>query len=122
MDNKKISIRPVLNLSSKGVDEDFQNSTLRPILKLQHTIILQVFYHFSKKQKTDVGILSKEALNTYVNLVTKNNTVLRNQLLGLVIGHFTKEEFDVYQVKELEFNKRILNMMCQRINDHHTKK
>ncbi|MFT4576083.1 MAG: hypothetical protein ACI9SI_001001 [Polaribacter sp.] len=120
MDNKKVSIRPILNLSAKSVDEDFQNRTLRPILKLQHTTILQVFTHFSKKQKTDVSTLTKEELNKYVNLITKNNTVLRNQLLGLVIGQFTEGEFDIYKVKDLEFNKRILNMIGQRINDGHS--
>lgn len=119
MDNKKVSIRPVLNLSSKGTDENFQNKTLRPILKLQSTTILQVFSHFSQKQKTDISSLTKEELNNYVNLITKKNTVLRNQLLGLIIGQFTKDEFDMYQVNDLEFNKRILNMIGQRIIDNH---
>ena len=58
MDNKKVSIRPVLNLSSKSIDEDFQNRTLRPVLKLQNNTILQVFSHFSQKQKTDINNLS----------------------------------------------------------------
>lgn len=119
MDNKKVSIRPVLNLSSKSTDENFQNKTLRPILKLQNTTILQVFSHFSQKQKTDIGSLTKEGLNNYVILITKRNTVLRNQLLGLIIGQFTKDEFDVYKVNDLEFNKRILNMIGQRIMDSH---
>ncbi|MDG1529464.1 MAG: glyoxalase [Polaribacter sp.] len=119
MDNKKVSIRPVLNLSSISTDEDFQNRTLRPVLKLQNNTILQVFSHFSQKQKTDINNLKKVELNNYVNLITKNNTVLRNQLLGLVIGQFTKDEFDVYKVNDLEFNKRIINMIGQRILDNH---
>lgn len=119
MDSNKISIRPLLNLTSTVPDEDFQNSTLRPILKLQHTTILQMFELFLKKQKTDIRSYSKEKLNIYVNLSTKNNTVLRNQLLGVVIGQFTKEEFDTYKVNDLEFNKRIIQMIVQRINDSH---
>ena len=121
MDNKKISIRPILNLASKGANEGFQNRTLRPILKLQHTTILQVFELFSKKQKTNVSSLTKDELNNYISIITKNNIVLRNQLLGLIIGHFTKEEFDVYRVNDLEFNKRIIQMIGQRINDSHNK-
>ncbi len=121
MDNKKVSIRPILNLSSNGANEGFQNRTLRPILKLQHTTILQVFELFSKKQKTNVSSLTKEELNNFISIVTKNNTVLRNQLLGLIIGQFTKDEFDIYRVNDLEFNKRIINMIGQRINDSHNK-
>tara|TARA_B110001454_G_C12286669_1_gene253465 strand:+ start:72 stop:443 length:372 start_codon:yes stop_codon:yes gene_type:complete len=123
MDNKKLSIRPVLNVASKSVDEDFQNRTLRPILKLQHSIILQVFSHFSLKQKTDVSMLTAEELDAYVGSVTKKNTVLRNQLLGLAIGQFTEEEFEAYKLNDAEFNKRILTMIGQRITDsHHTNK
>ena len=121
MDNKKLSIRPVLNLASKSVDEDFQNRTLRPILKLQHSIILQVFTHFALKHKTDVSALTVDKLESYVGSITKKNTVLRNQLLGLAIGQFTEEEFEVYKQNDVEFNKRILTMMGQRITDSHHK-
>lgn len=121
MDNKKLSIRPVLNLGSKSVDEDFQNRTLRPILKLQHGIIVQVFTHFSNKQKTDITGLTQEKLDSYVRSTTKKNTVLRNQLLGLIIGHFTEDEFETYILNDSEFNKRILTMIGQRITDSHQK-
>ncbi len=121
MDNKKLSIRPVLNLGSKSVDEDFQNRTLRPILKLQHGIIVQVFTHFSNKQKTDITGLTQEKLDSYVRSTTKKNTVLRNQLLGLIIGQFTEDEFETYILNDSEFNKRILTMIGQRITDSHQK-
>jgi len=117
MDNKKVSIRPVLNLSAKSVDEDFQNRTLRPILKLQHSTILQVFTFFTEKKKKNINSYTKEELNNYISLITKNNTVLRNQLLGLIIGQFTLKEFDSYKENAAEFNKRIIHMICQRIND-----
>ena len=121
MDNKKVSIRPILNLAANNANESFQNRTLRPILKLQHTTILQVFELFSKKQKTNVSSYTKEELNNYVSLITKNNTVLRNQLFGVVIGQFTFKEFESYKENAAEFNKRIIQMMCQRINDNHNK-
>ena len=104
MDNLKISIRPVLNVTSLGVNESFQNGTLRPILKLQHSIILQLFTLFTKKQKTDVSTYNKEELNNYVSLITKNNTVFRNQMLGVIIGQFTIEEFNLYKENDTEFN------------------
>ena len=121
MDNKKLSIRPVLNLGSKSIDEDFQNRTLRPILKLQHSIILKVFTHFAHKQKTDVAVFSFEKLEMHVRSVTRKNTVLRNQLLGLIIGQFTEDEFDIYALNDAEFNKRILTMIGQRITDTYHK-
>ena len=103
MDNKKLSIRPVLNLDSKSVDENFQNRTLRPILKLQHSIILQVFTHFAHQQKTHIALLTSEKLELYVRSVTRKNTVLRNQLLGLIIGQFTEDEFETFALNDAEF-------------------
>ena len=66
MDEKKISIRPELNLSSTIPDEDFQNRTLRPVLKLQHDLILLLFISFCDKQKIDI-YKDEKKFNSIVN-------------------------------------------------------
>ena len=48
----------------------------------------------------------------------KKNTVLRNQLIGLVLGQFTTEELAMYLEKDTAYNKRILQMVAQRIVDN----
>jgi len=118
MNNKKLSIRPELKLSSNIADEDFQNKTLRPILKLQHDIILLLFTSFCKKQKIKIIEIKKEEFLRSVQTIIKKNTVLRNQSIGLVLGQFTTDEFNIYIKKNSEFNKRILNMIGQRIADN----
>ncbi|WP_233883395.1 glyoxalase [Tenacibaculum piscium] len=117
MDSKKISIRPVLNLSSEIPVEDFQNKTVRPILKLQHELIIQFFIFFCKNQKVDIVHIEKEKFNKAVNTITKKNINLKNQFLGLIIGHFTVAEFEFYKNNTADINKRILMMIGQRIKD-----
>ena len=117
MDSKKLSIRPKLSLTSSIADESFQNKTLRPILKLQHNIIVLLFIGFCKKQKINVSDIKKEDFLTRVQDILKKNTVLRNQNIGVVIGQFTAKEFAVYIKNDSEFNKRILNMISQRLAD-----
>ncbi|MBE7628817.1 glyoxalase [Tenacibaculum piscium] len=117
MDSKKISIRPVLNLSSEIPVEDFQNKTVRPILKLQHELILQFFIFFCKNQKVDIVHIEKEKFNKAVNTITKKNINLKNQFLGLIIGQFTVAEFEFYKNNTADINKRILMMIGQRIKD-----
>jgi len=117
MNSKKLSIRPELALSSSIADEDFQNKTLRPILKLQHDIIVLLFTSFCKKQKIKITEIKKEEFLGSVQNIIKKNAVLRNQCIGLVIGQFTTDEFTIYIKNESEFNKRILNMTAQRIAD-----
>lgn len=116
MDSKKISIRPELNLSSTIPDEDFQNRTLRPILKLQHDLILFLFISFCNKQKIDL-YKDENKFNSIVNTHIKKNMVLKNQYLGLIIGMFTTEEFGIYLENDAEFNKRIITMIGQRLKD-----
>ncbi|WP_233861459.1 glyoxalase [Tenacibaculum piscium] len=117
MDSKKISIRPVLNLSSEIPVEDFQNKTVRPILKLQHELIIQFFIFFCKNQKVDIVHIEKEKFNKAVNTITKKNINLKNQFLGLIIGQFTVAEFEFYKNNTADINKRILMMIGQRIKD-----
>ncbi|RBW55694.1 glyoxalase [Tenacibaculum sp. E3R01] len=118
MDSKKISIRPVLNLSSSIPIEDFQNRTVRPILKLQNELIVELFMFFCAKQKIDILNIKREKFNNTVNTITRKNITLRNQLLGLIIGQFTVKEFEFYKENDSEVNKRILTMIGQRIKDN----
>ncbi len=118
MQDNRVSIRPVLNLSSVQEEENFQNTTLRPILKLQNDLIMSLFLHFCKKQKIVMSKIAKEYFQQEVTALIKKNAVLRNQLLGIIIGQFTQEEFAVYVEKDSEFNKRILSMMGKRIYDN----
>ncbi|WP_299161783.1 glyoxalase [uncultured Tenacibaculum sp.] len=117
MDSDKVSIRPVLNLTSEIPIEDFQNRTVRPILKLQHDLILQFFVFFCNKQKVDILNTEKEKFNKTVNTITKKNITLKNQFIGLIIGQFTVSEFEFYKENDSEINKRILTMVGQRIKD-----
>ncbi|MCT4698070.1 glyoxalase [Tenacibaculum haliotis] len=117
MDSKKLTIRPVLNFSSEIPIEDFQNKTVRPILKLQHDLLLQFFIFFCNKQKVDILNVEKEKFNKVVNNITKKNINLKNQFLGLIIGQFTVGEFEFYKENNADINKRILMMIGQRIKD-----
>ncbi|MCD8423206.1 glyoxalase [Tenacibaculum finnmarkense] len=117
MDSNKINIRPVLNLSSEIPVEDFQNKTIRPILKIQHELLLQFFIFFCKSQKVDIINIEKEKFNKAVNSITKKNINLKNQFLGLIIGQFTVGEFEFYKDNNTDINKRILMMIGQRIKD-----
>ena len=116
MNNKKLSIRPELNLTSTIPDEDFQNRTLRPVLKLQHDLDIMLFISFCDKQKIDF-LKDEKKFNSIVNIHIKKNMVLKNQYLGLIIGQFTTEEFATYIENDSEFNKRIITMIGQRLKD-----
>jgi hypothetical protein len=42
---------------------------------------------------------------------------LRNYLKGIVIGHFTLEEYGIYKKQSSELSKRMINMLKERLKD-----
>ncbi|SEB39310.1 hypothetical protein SAMN04489761_0406 [Tenacibaculum sp. MAR_2009_124] len=117
MKDNRITIRPVLNLSAEKENESFQNVTLRPILKLQHDIILRLFVNSIKNQKLQTAIEDKDRFLKCIDASISKNIPLRNLLVGLILGQFTISEFEEYNENSSEYNKRIINMIKQRLFD-----
>ena len=107
----KIKIRPKLNLNvSKGDAENFQNQTLRPILKLQNDIILILFDKQINSYKLSLPIDQNSLRIEIENFVQKNKS-LNNQLIGVIIGMMENDEVKEYFKNSKEFNKRIIQMI-----------
>lgn len=97
--------------------ERFQNETLRPVIKMQHKIIMLFFKNCLLNRKIRVTELSeKERLKTINNFFGKD-VKFKNQLLGLIIGHFSEEEFQFYLQSYSEINRRIIQITTQRLRD-----
>ena len=117
--SKLIDLRPVLNLDKKnGVlpIEEFQNNILRPIIKFQHHLIIEL----SKSEKHfptfDNNLTQEEFFNKIKLYVDKNNK-FKFLLIGLVIGLLTDDEIQFYSANLTPINKRISNMIIQRLSD-----
>ena len=119
MTDTKISIRPVIkNIGSnenKNEAESFQNATLRPILKLQHDLLVAFFEHYVRKKKIDFQGLSSAKKNDLMSNVFRNDNMFKTELRGMIIGQFTVNEFDLYQNIYADTNKRILTMAKERL-------
>lgn len=118
MDNRtdiRPNIRGINNIENKTIKESFQNKSLRPILKLQHDLLIAYFktYISSKKSKFE-NMSNLQKIKFIKNVFTKDNT-FKTELKGLIIGHFTIEEYTIYIQFKREFNKRILTMAEQRL-------
>ena len=78
-------IRPILDLVIASTEiEKFQNNTLRPILKFQNPIVLQLFQNyinkrFRKKKNTFAGMDISDQ-NIFINKTMKTDVRLKNIL------------------------------------------
>lgn len=117
--NTKQSIRPVipdiLQLSNKSDDEIFQNSVLRPILKLQNDLILAIYKTACISKEVTFDGLKKKDLIAKVIAFIKTDRDLKQDLRAAVLGQFTVDEFEFYSTRKKEMNKRILQMARERI-------
>lgn len=104
------------NITSQSSNEEvFQNKTLRPILKLQNDLFIQVFVNYAVKQKSTFFMLTPEKKMAYIENVIHRDIKFRNSLKGMVIGLFTVEEYLEYIQNSSNLNKRMMNLLIERL-------
>jgi hypothetical protein len=96
-------------------DEKFQNQTLRPILKLQNDLFIAVFNNHVNKHKNDFYSLSVEKKLQFIENAIQKDIKFRNSLKGIVIGLFTLSEYQVYIQNSSALNKRMMDMLIERL-------
>ncbi|NJX15108.1 glyoxalase [Tamlana crocina] len=113
------SIRPEIlsntindNMSS---DERFQNLVLRPVIKFQNDLFIEVFRNYVAKHKSVFYDLSLEKRQLYIENAIQKDMKFRNSLKGMVIGQFTVEEYLVYIENSSALNKRMMNIVKERL-------
>jgi hypothetical protein len=98
-------------------EERFQNATLRPIIKLQNLLLIEVFRYYILKHKNKYYELSLEKKMIYIENAIQKDIRFRNSIKGLIVGHFTIEEYQVYTENASTLNKRMMSMIVNRLKD-----
>ena len=116
-----LDIRPDISQahfnSDMSFDERFQNQTLRPVIKLQNLLLIEAFKNYVNKHKGVFHDLSLEKKLQYIERAIQKDIKFRNSLKGMVIGQFTVEEYQEYISNSSALNKRMMNMVIERIKD-----
>ena len=96
-------------------DERFQNVTIRPIIKLQHDLFIEVFKNYIAKHKNMFYELSLENKLNYVENAFHKDMKFRNSVKGMIIGQFTTDEYNLYILNSSALNKRMMNIVKERL-------
>lgn len=99
-------------------DECFQNKTLRPVAKLQNDLLLAVFRNYVGKHKNVFYDLTIEKRLDYIENAIHKDMKFRNSLKGIIIGQFTLEEFDAYIQNSSALNKRMMDIVKDRLKSN----
>ena len=116
-EQKLLQLRPELQLPTlqSGVEEQFQNQTLRPILKMQHLLLASLMLTQIQRYKGTFFQLSKPDRLEWIANTLREDARLRHLLAGTIIGHFTMDELEIFEANEAECMRRLMQMMVQRL-------
>ena len=112
--------RPVLEdliKDNMSALELFQNQTLRPVIKMQHDLLIASFNTYKAKRKIDFSSLTDQKKRSKTKAVFVKDINYKNLTLGFIIGAFSLEEFAYYSLNASELNKRIIQIVIQRVLD-----
>ena len=120
MREELVALRPIIYTvrhSDVSALEQFQNESLRPIIKMQHDVLVGLV----KSQANFDELLQRKGsahqFHDRVRTFIVKQPGLKHQLIGMIVGMFTLEELAIYAKHATDFNKRISGMICQRIAD-----
>ncbi|WP_107037968.1 glyoxalase [Brumimicrobium mesophilum] len=97
--------------------EDFQNKIIRPIIKMQSDLLIAHLKNQLKKSKIQLDQLPDTKKEKALADLFSKNQAFKREINGMVIGHFTLEEYNKYLDFSKEINRRITQIVLNRCTD-----
>ena len=113
-------IRPIIAIEPIGEQSDiqkFQDTVLRPILKLQNEFFLQLAGHTLLVRHPDWNLLSDEKKVVLLSSWVSKDPDVKKQIEGAIIGLMTRPELAFYFENEKEIQRRIRAFVLERIKN-----
>ena len=112
--------RPKIETLSKSKTplpiEEFQNQTLRPILKMKNEVLLAFFKNYIQNKKINWADKSKENKEAFIFETLPKDQNFKISIVHLILGNLCPEEYNQYLENAKEYKKRIWKMLQQRIS------
>ncbi len=112
-----LALRPVIITAETDAEDSvgyFLHATLRPVLKLQNDLLLDLVADFVRDHH--ITLRPTDQHHQLTELLSRN-TRLRATLVGLATGQFTAAEYAFYRLHRSELNRRLLEMALHRVLD-----
>ena len=98
-------------------EELFQNMVLRPVIKMQHDVlILRVKSYFSSK-RVMFNVMDKKKRTLAIEKAFLGDNAFKKEIQGMILGQLDTTEYQRYLKYERTMNKRIIQMVRNRMLD-----
>lgn len=116
MPKERPELKGLINEQTTAI-EHFQNTVIRPIIKMQNDLLIAVLHQNFIKRKVHFSILSLEKKKEKIKSILEKDIQFKNQVIGIILGHFSLDEYEVYQPNSSEYNRRIKQIVIKRYQD-----
>ena len=103
--------------SKTSAEELFQNQTLRPILKFQNDLYIELLKNYIIKSKANFDTFTIEKKCQFIEISIQKDTKFKGLLIGVVIGLFTIDEYLMYIKNTSSLNRRMISMLIERLKN-----
>ena len=98
-------------------EELFQNMVLRPVIKMQHDVlILRVKTYFTSK-RVMFNVMDKKKRALAIEQAFLGDNAFKKEIQGMILGQLDTSEYQLYLNYERTMNKRIIQMVRNRMLD-----
>jgi hypothetical protein len=94
---------------------EFQQQVLRPILKLQHAVLLATVADFALDYRLPLATAAPTEAHRLLTELLGRNARLRATVAGLAVGMLTQPELAFYRQHRSELTRRLLDLAEQRV-------
>ena len=114
-------VRP--NLPSSLVEGDlkeeelFQNMVLRPVIKMQHDILILRVRSYFTSRKVIFHLMDTRKRTLAIEQAFLGDNAFKKEIQGMITGQLAPDEFKTYLRWERSINKRIVQMVRNRMID-----
>ena len=118
-DKLVVNLRPVITTINselvKSDQEKFQNEVIRPIIKFQHELIVKIFSSYLQTKNIDLTSMSPEIRSAKIKSIFQKDRSLIIELKCIIVAYFTTSEYENYTLMKSEVNKRLIQIIRERI-------
>lgn len=97
--------------------EDFQNRVLRPIIKMQSDLLIAHVNSKLESLSVQFTTLTKDEKTQYLTQLFMKDIAFKREVIGMILGYLTLDEYRTYTSLTKELNRRVVQIVRQRIVD-----
>lgn len=104
----------------EGIHSDaefFQNEVLRPVIKMQSDLLVTRLHTALATMKVDFTLLTPFKKKELLTHLFQKDQSFKREIIGMVIGQFTLQEYQQYVPLQKELNRRIVQIVLNRCID-----